>query len=182
MAPNSYDGFSWNARQRALTWLKREVRQGRRHPPNRCDACGTRHGYIMAHSEDYSEPFGQHIGQWSLCYWCHMLLHCRRRAPDAFVRYLLMLQGGQRFVNGERIQWAAVQRYLRGQGEPAREPMDVPVGDPFGPLLEQGAAAQARQLATMSHASVGLCVDKRALGYRRVFSPIPTASRSNCRT
>jgi DNA invertase Pin-like site-specific DNA recombinase len=121
----------------------------------------------MAHSEDYSEPFGDHIGRWSLCYWCHLLLHCRRRAPEAYLRYVLMLQGGERFVNGDGIQWAAVQRYLRVQGEPARE-STPPVADPFGPLLREGAAAQARQIALVSrHPSEGLHA-KRAIGYRRV--------------
>lgn len=39
---------------------------------------------IDAHAEDYSEPFGDHIDHYGLCYFCHLLLHCRHVWPAAF--------------------------------------------------------------------------------------------------
>jgi hypothetical protein len=30
---------------------------------------------IEAHSEDYSEPFGDHIGAYGLCRGCHVMIH-----------------------------------------------------------------------------------------------------------
>lgn len=72
-----YNGFSPRARRAALTWLKREYAAGRRTPPTVCDACGQHEGVIDAHSEDYSTPFGDHIGRYALCYRCHMAVHCR---------------------------------------------------------------------------------------------------------
>ncbi len=72
-----YNGFSPQARRAALAWLKREYAAGRRVPPTECDACGQREGVIDAHSEDYSAPFGDHIGRYALCYRCHMAVHCR---------------------------------------------------------------------------------------------------------
>jgi hypothetical protein len=43
-------------------WLEREYAAGRRARPIMCDACGQADGPIDAHSEDYSAPFGDHIG------------------------------------------------------------------------------------------------------------------------
>lgn len=72
-----YNGFSPRMRRAALAWLKRECAAGRRTPPTVCDACGQHEGLIDAHSEDYSAPFGDHIGRYALCYRCHMAVHCR---------------------------------------------------------------------------------------------------------
>jgi hypothetical protein len=109
---NSYNGFAWRQRKRAYDWLKRQWKAGRRATPTTCDVCRQTRGYLMAHSEDYSFPYGDHIGRWSLCYWCHMLLHCRAAAPHVFARYVTMLEGGERFVNPARAHWRAVQLYL----------------------------------------------------------------------
>jgi len=84
---NSYNGFSGEQRERALAWFKAEKRAGRRDDPVRCDACGQGLGLMQAHSEDYSEPFGDHIGRFGLCYACHMMIHCRFRNPAAWESY-----------------------------------------------------------------------------------------------
>jgi len=79
---------------RALRWLKAEYAAGRRQRPTVCDACGQTEGILEAHSEDYSEPFGVHIGQFGFCFRCHMILHNRLRAPEAWARYKAEIAGG----------------------------------------------------------------------------------------
>ena len=135
-----------------------------------CDVCLTTRGLLMAHSEDYSEPFGSHIGRWGLCYFCHMILHCRARAPEAFASYSAMLEAGQRFVNTDKMAWHLVQRLLRGHGSPEVENMN-PIENPFGPLLAEGAAVLARQPAPPVSRDTNVGLDaKRAIAYRRVSS------------
>lgn len=107
---------------------------------------------IQPHSEDYSEPYGPHIGQWGLCYWCHMLLHCRYRAPAVFHNYERMLIDGERFVN-DRGNWSAVLRYLSGRLSPPRELHGQALTDPFGALFAQGAAAVTKRTGDKSTAS-----------------------------
>ena len=94
---NSYNGFSPAQRMKALGWLKKEYAAGRREPPIACDACGQTKGIIEAHSEDYSEPFGDHIGAYGFCFTCHMMLHCRFRAPDAWSAYCAAVNAGSTF-------------------------------------------------------------------------------------
>ncbi len=119
MSGNSYNGFTWAERQRAYTWLKRQWAEGKRTKVGACcDVCRQTAGHLMAHSEDYSAPYGDHIGQWTLCYWCHMLLHCRFRASEAFERYVDVLEGGERFVNVPRAEWHSVQAFLSGRRSP----------------------------------------------------------------
>lgn len=138
----SYNGFSAEQRMAAFNWLKAEVAAGRRTMTKpKCDACEQARGYLMAHSEDYSSPFGDNIGRWTFCYWCHMLLHCRLRAPDRFDAYRVMLVSGVRFVNPHGPNWGGVQRYLQGAA-PAREPIGhVLAVDPFVPVFAEGRRA-----------------------------------------
>ena len=146
MSGNPYNGFLWAERQKAYNWLKREWAAGRRVKVGpRCDVCGQTGGYLAAHSEDYSAPYGPHIGQWSLCYWCHMLIHCRFRSGEVFAGYVAMLESGERFVNTPGRHWGTVQSYLAGRLAPRREPTDHALVDPFGPLVAQGAAAMERR-------------------------------------
>jgi hypothetical protein len=93
----SYNGFTPQQRSRALRWLQREYAEGRRQRPTECDGCGQTDGVIEAHSENYSEPFGDHIGQYGFCFRCHMALHNRARAPEAWARYKAELVAGTRF-------------------------------------------------------------------------------------
>jgi hypothetical protein len=83
----NYNGFDHDQRMRALRWLRAEYAAGHRQQPTACDACGKDHGIIEAHSEDYREPFGPHIGAHSLCRGCHVMVHRRFRNPSAWQTY-----------------------------------------------------------------------------------------------
>lgn len=95
---NSYNGFEPKQRYAALSWLKKEYEDGRRTPPVKCDVCGQTEGHIEAHSEDYSAPFGDHIGEFGLCYPCHMVIHCRFRNPRAWKWYRENIRKGGRIL------------------------------------------------------------------------------------
>jgi hypothetical protein len=77
---------------RALRWSRAEYAAGRRHAPLVCDACGQDEGPIEAHSEDYSEPFGSHIGEPALCFRCHVAVHCQFKNPVAWEAYKLQVR------------------------------------------------------------------------------------------
>lgn len=108
-----YNGFPGAQRARALRWLKGEYAAGRRTRPERCDACGQTEGVLQAHSEDYSEPFGAHIGEHGLCYVCHMMIHCRFTAPRAWEVYRLNVRSGRR-VRAGKAEFGRVQQLLHG--------------------------------------------------------------------
>ena len=171
----SYNGFAWSQRAKAYAWLKAEWNAGRRarHGPA-CDVCQTTTGFLMAHSESYAAPYGDHIGQWTLCYWCHMLLHCRFRAPARFAAYVAMLESGERFVNGPVAQWSSVQAYLAGRSEPARERIAAPRTNPYGPVFARsGQTTVPESTRPLTSRSVGCessaaVTGPRAVGYRRV--------------
>lgn len=92
-----YNGFSPQQRTRALRWLRQEEAAGRRRRPTRCEACGQTRGVVDSHSEDYSDPFGPHIGRFALCFRCHMIVHCRFSSPASFEVYEEALREGVRF-------------------------------------------------------------------------------------
>lgn len=92
-----YNGFTANERIKALKWLQAEYTTGGRTPPRKCDVCGQTEGIIEAHSEDYSAPYGDHIGRVGLCFLCHMEVHCRFRSPMAWKRYKVMVEEGAHF-------------------------------------------------------------------------------------
>tara|TARA_R100000773_G_scaffold36307_1_gene31302 strand:- start:1602 stop:1847 length:246 start_codon:yes stop_codon:yes gene_type:complete len=75
----SYNGFTPKERTDAFIWLKGEYASGRREKGKVCDACGQTKGIVEDHSEDYSYPYGDHIGKYTFCYRCHMMIHCRFR-------------------------------------------------------------------------------------------------------
>lgn len=118
MALSWYNGFSPEQRDRSQHWLNAQFAAGLPRP-TRCQACGQEHGAIDYHTEDYSEPFGPHIHGFSLCYRCHIILHCRRRNPAAWDRYREALRNGWRFPPMWR-NWSAFQKWLsdfsRGDG------------------------------------------------------------------
>ena len=95
---NSYNGFSGEQRLRALDWINAEYRAGRRKRPTRCEACGQTEGAFDAHSEDYSSPFGPHIGRFSLCFVCHLMIHGRGRSPAAWDHYRALVREGWRTI------------------------------------------------------------------------------------
>jgi hypothetical protein len=94
---NSYNGFSPEQRTKALRWLRQEQAAGRRLRAAVCEVCGQDKGKVMEHSEDYSSPFGDHIGAHSLCFRCHMWVHCRFRNALGFHEYVDALHGGAIF-------------------------------------------------------------------------------------
>jgi len=92
----SYNGFPASQRQRAFNWWKAKERRGEVSRPTVCEACGQTEG-VNGHSEDYSEPFGPHIGEYALCYCCHMAVHNRHNDPMMWGGYKAMIHGGYRF-------------------------------------------------------------------------------------
>ena len=81
-----YNGFTTEQRKKGGDWYRRRRRSGLIPAPKQCCCCGQTNG-VNGHSEDYSEPFGPHIGFYELCYRCHMAVHCRLRNFKAFERY-----------------------------------------------------------------------------------------------
>jgi len=95
---NSYNGFTPNQRMKAYKWLMNEYATGKRIKSTKCDSCGLTQGIIEPHSENYGEPYGNHIGQYSFCYRCHMMLHCRFKNPKAFAQYTQEIANGKQYA------------------------------------------------------------------------------------
>jgi len=93
--PSYYNGFAPKERDDAFKWLKQQIAEGKRILSTICEACGADKG--LPHSEDYSEPFGDHIGAYILCGRCHKsYLHSiRYRFPTSWRRYLDKLRQQQ---------------------------------------------------------------------------------------
>lgn len=95
---NPYNGFSSTQREEAYAWMKAEEAAGRLSSVvSRCCACGQTRGRLEKHSEDYSRPFGPHIGAFGLCVRCHMLIHLRFRRPEAWAKYIEAVAAGYIF-------------------------------------------------------------------------------------
>ena len=108
---NSYNGYEPKQRYKALAWLKKEWAAGtRQQTPTCCDICGQTKGHLEYHSEDYSSPFGDHIGAFGLCYICHMMLHCRFRNKKAWDIYLHALENKKCFKPFETRNWIVFKR------------------------------------------------------------------------
>jgi hypothetical protein len=93
----SYNGFTAKQRMDAFNWLKGEYAAGRRAKATSCDCCGQDKGIVEHHSEDYSAPYGDHIGQYSLCFVCHMMVHCRFRNMRQWEAYKKLVVSGANF-------------------------------------------------------------------------------------
>lgn len=87
---NGYNGFTRRMRRRAHQWLNKQNRP----KPLYCMACGQREGILLLHTEDYSPPFGEHIGKYKLCYSCHNLLLLRLTLPENFRDYKNKIANG----------------------------------------------------------------------------------------
>ena len=85
---NSYNGYTPAQRYKALSWFKKQIKEGKKPShPHQCDFCGQNNGVIAWHSEDYSEPYGDHIGKYGVCYVCHMMIHCRFKNKQLWLNY-----------------------------------------------------------------------------------------------
>lgn len=121
---NWYNGFSPEQRSRALAWLKKRQAAGLfPAAATKCMATGQTAGIIDFHSEDYSEPFGPHIGAFQFCYRTHMMIHCRFKSPEAWARYLDLLRRGAVWRPCKTRDFGLIRRFLAGGGDP----------DGFGP-------------------------------------------------
>ena len=92
-----YNGFSGAVRNKEAAWLRSEYASGRRQRPTKCEACGQDEGVFHEHCESYAEPFSGNQ-RWSLCYYCHLILHCRFRYSDRFNEYAQAVAEGYRLV------------------------------------------------------------------------------------
>jgi len=91
---NSYNGFTAEQRNAAQRWLVQRWNSGTLPRPKECCACGQTKGIIHQHAEDYSQPFGENLTKYPLCYRCHMALHMRFRLPRGWEYYLATLRTG----------------------------------------------------------------------------------------
>jgi hypothetical protein len=125
-----------------LRLVKREYAAGRRAKPVVCDGCQQDQGIIAAHSENYSKPHGDHIGQYGLCFVCHMMVHTRFGRPDVWQAYRDAVRAGAIFkpFHGRAFP-AFAGTFLR-----ASLPEPVPHRVATGPtLLDQIEAARCPQ-------------------------------------
>lgn len=83
---NWYNGFSPKCRLIAFAWYKSALSSGEIEKPTECMACRSTKK-VQGHSEDYSEPFGKHIGKYHLCWRCHMWVHKRFTNQEGWERY-----------------------------------------------------------------------------------------------
>jgi len=123
MAKRQYNGFSPRHRSKAGRWYTKQLREGKRTKPERCDACLRTGASVAGHSEDYREPFGDHIGAVSLCYPCHMAIHCRFTMPEEFERYRQGVADGNRFPEVGRNFYAFMRLFkdpVWAKANPAR--------------------------------------------------------------
>ena len=130
----SRNRFTAQQRMKAAEWLQEQWASGARTKPAKCDVCGQTAGIIESHSEDYSAPFGDHIGRWGLCYRCYMILRYRFRHPTAFQAYCETLASGRRFPPMLTHDFSQFARdHLRGGEPPTEEAPEPPAG--FGVIL-----------------------------------------------
>lgn len=116
---NSYNRFTPTQRMKAYEWLKQQYAAGTRQKPVKCDSCTQTEGIIEPHSENYGAPYGDHIGQYGLCYRCHMALHTRFKNLASFKRYagnVLLGEVAQPFYTRDFQTFA--KQHLRGYSVP----------------------------------------------------------------
>lgn len=92
VAKNPYNGFSPQQRTRAGQWYRKTKAAGLLIESPTCCTCGSPQR-VNGHSEDYSAPYGAHIGAFDLCWLCHMMIHCRPRNPLAWGQYVGDVEG-----------------------------------------------------------------------------------------
>ncbi len=103
MANKPYNGFSATQRTRGGKWYRQRKMFGVIVVADTCCCCSSPIK-VAGHSEDYSEPFGAHIGAFDLCWICHMMIHCRARNPKRWAQYIDELESGLYFAYRE-LSW-----------------------------------------------------------------------------
>ena len=121
MSSKPYNGFSGVERGRAAAWSRKQVQLDLRDAhPSACDVCGRLDGKLAFHSEDYSFPYGSHVGEYGLCYCCHMMIHTRYRAQQIFKTYRDHVRAGL-MVSHPIVTWNDFsRRILRDQMKDVR--------------------------------------------------------------
>jgi hypothetical protein len=110
---NPYNGFSGEQRLKSWHWMLKEMKEGRcPQPKPKCECCGNE-GYTEYHTEDYSEPFDKHIYQYTVCYRCHMWIHCRYRNHKGFKTYVDYLRAGSVFKPFGNKDWYRFRNELQ---------------------------------------------------------------------
>lgn len=109
---NFYNGYSPHQRMKAYKWLMNQYEKGLRTKPNKCDSCALDVGIIEPHSENYSEPYGEHIGQYGFCYRCHMMLHCRKRNSKNFLAYCQAVNEGKQYEPFYKRDWSKFKKEM----------------------------------------------------------------------
>lgn len=104
----SYNGFSSQVRERAFQWCCEQVESGARllRP---CDACAE--SKAEPHSESYEEPFGDHIGAFSLCRKCHFAVHTRHQSR--YTKNWETKKAAARMIRGGRTVLDDIEESLR---------------------------------------------------------------------
>lgn len=125
MARNPYNGYTPAERTAAGQWIKQQRARGLRAPHTTCQVCHRRGGTVKGHSENYSAPYGPHIGEHGLCYPCHMAVHARFKHPDAFQRYAHHMREGRQYPDTanytEWIRLFLAQRHMPPVINPPRD-------------------------------------------------------------
>ena len=106
----TYNGFSSEQRAKSLVWFKKQVAEGKRVKHTVCEVCGQTN-HIQDHDEDYSEPFGDHIGKYGLCYFCHQVVHLRDRFPKGWEYFKQKISDGAIFEPVDNI--GSVMSFMR---------------------------------------------------------------------
>lgn len=97
-----YNGFSGEQREEAGRFINKQIKAGIIRKPCKCNRCGQTEGIIHAHLEDYTIPVKQEQIE-ELCWRCHMMWHCRFRAPRQVEAYFAEVAAGKR--------WPAVYKH-----------------------------------------------------------------------
>lgn len=139
-----YNGFSPQQRARGGNYYNKQKKAGLRNPTV-CQACGQTGG-VNGHSEDYSEPFGPHIGEYELCYTCHMMVHCRTRNPLAWKAYREAVEAGATFeANLTRNFRGFCASFLTHRPLPKPAAMREPPARRVLQEIEEGVALKRRK-------------------------------------
>ena len=104
-----YNGYTPNERGKVGRWQNKQYAAGFPRA-SECDSCGQTEGLLFHHCEDYGEPYGAHIWKFPLCYRCHIMLHCRFFAGDAFLGYTKLVEAGYQFSPMFKMDFGALKR------------------------------------------------------------------------